>query len=135
MDRALLDRFIIAEIPFLKPAEETSLLTMLYDGFDVDKAKDLAEIAAATRSEVRSESPKIQTPISTRSVVEMAGLMADGFTLTECAEVAIYPLYSQDGGMQSERTFIKQLVQKFVNDGTADNLMGEDSTNPAEMPF
>jgi len=135
MDRALLDRFIIAEIPFLKPAEETSLLTMLYDGFDVDKAKDLAEIAAATRSEVRSESPKIQTPISTRSVVEMAGLMADGFTLTECAEVAIYPLYSQDGGMQSERTFIKQLVQKFVNDGTADNLMGEDNANPAEMPF
>ena len=135
MDRALLDRFIIAEIPFLKPAEETSLLTMLYDGFDVDKAKDLAEIAAATRSEVRSESPKIQTPISTRSVVEMAGLMADGFTLTECAEVAIYPLYSQDGGMQSERTFIKQLVQKFVNDGTADNLMGEEESKSQEMPF
>jgi MoxR-like ATPase len=135
MDRALLDRFIIAEIPFLKPNEEASLLTMLYDGFDAGIAKDLAEIAAATRSEVRSESPKIQTPISTRSVVEMAGLMADGFTLTECAEVAIYPLYSQDGGMQSERTFIKQLVQKFVNDGTADNLMGEDESKSQEMPF
>ena len=55
----------------------------------------------------------------------MAGLMTDGFTLTECAEVSIYPLYSQDGGLQSERTFVKQLVQKYVNDGTADNLMGD----------
>jgi hypothetical protein len=58
----------------------------------------------------------------------MAGLLTDGFTLSECAEVSIYPLYSQDGGMQSERTFIKQLVQKYVNDGTADNLMGQDNT-------
>ena len=65
----------------------------------------------------------------------MAGLLADGFTLTECAEVAIYPLYSPEGGLQSERTFVKQLVQKYVNDGTADNLMGEDTTNNSNMPF
>ena len=95
----------------------------------------MAEIAHATRVELRSDSPKIQTPISTRSVVEMAGLMTDGFSLTECAEVSIYPLYSQDGGMQSERTFIKQLIQKFVPDGTADNLMGGNDTDGPEMPF
>ena len=57
----------------------------------------------------------------------MAGLLVDGFTLAECAEVSIYPLYSVDGGVQSERTFVKQLVQKYVPDGTADNLAGTES--------
>jgi MoxR-like ATPase len=135
MDRALLDRFVIAEIPFLKPSEESQLVRQLQPDLDKQTASDLAEIAAATRNEVRSDSPRIQTPISTRSVVEMAGLIADGFTLTECAEVAIYPLYSPEGGLQSERTFVKQLVQKYVNDGTADNLMGEETINNSNMPF
>ena len=129
MDRALLDRFVIAEIPFLTPAEEATLMLQLYPAMDRKIADNLAEIAAQTRQEVKSDSARIQTPISTRSVVEMAGLMTDGFTLTECAEVSIYPLYSQDGGLQSERTFVKQLVQKYVNDGTADNLMGTESTD------
>lgn len=123
MDRALLDRFVIAEIPFLNAPEEKGLIHMSYPELNDQQISDLAEIASSTRQEIRSESAKISTPISTRSVMEMAGLMSDGFTLQECAEVAIYPLYSPDGGMQSERTFIKQLVQKFVPDGTADTLV------------
>jgi MoxR-like ATPase len=132
MDRALLDRFVIAEIPFLTATEETGLMLQLFPSLDKEIAANLAEIAAQTRIEIKSDNARIQTPISTRSVLEMAGLMTDGFTLTECAEVSVYPLYSQEGGLQSERTFVKQLVQKYVNDGTADNLMGAEdgSTNP-----
>lgn len=132
MDRALLDRFVIAEIPYLTIAQETQLISQLYPTLDVTLAKNLAEIATLTRAEVKSDSARIQTPISTRSIVEMAGLINDGFSLTECAEVSIYPLYSQDGGLQSERTFVKQLVQKFVPDGTSDSLMGDESV---ENPF
>jgi len=128
MDRAMIDRFVIAEIPFLTVDQETKLLGQLYPTLNETLANNLAEIASLTRSEVKSDSARIQTPISTRSIVEMAGLIVDGFTITECAEVSIYPLYSQDGGLQSERTFVKQLVQKFVPDGTSDNLMGE--SNP-----
>lgn len=128
MDRAMIDRFVIAEIPFLTIEQETKLLGQLYPTLNETLANNLAEIASLTRSEVKSDSARIQTPISTRSIVEMAGLIVDGFTITECAEVSIYPLYSQDGGLQSERTFVKQLVQKFVPDGTSDNLMGE--SNP-----
>lgn len=131
MDRALLDRFVIAEIPFLTAKEESQLMLQIFPTLDKEIVANLAEIASQTRTEIKSDNARIQTPISTRSVVEMAGLMTDGFTLTECAEVAIYPLYSQDGGLQSERTFVKQLVQKYVNDGTADNLMGDtNETNP-----
>lgn len=128
MDRALLDRFVIAEIPHLMPKEESMLLRQIFPAIDKTSADSLAEIAASTRLEVRSESAKISTPISTRSVVEMAGLMCDGFTLAECAEVSIYPLYSPDGGLQSERTFVKQLVQKFVSDNTDENLVDDSNS-------
>lgn len=140
MDRALLDRFVIAEIPFLDVKQETTLISQLFPTLDKSTANNLAEIASQTRAEIKSDNSRIGTPISTRSVVEMAGLLVDGFSLTECAEVSIYPLYSQDGGLQSERTFIKQLIQKYINDGTADNLMGDVDENGAEgdnsnMPF
>jgi len=52
----------------------------------------------------------------------MAGLMFDGFGLDEAASVSIYPQFSNDGGVDSERTFVKQLVQKFINDGSDDDL-------------
>ena len=122
MDRALLDRFVIAEIPFLLPNEEAALICQLFPSLDAKIAKDLADIACQTRMESESETARIQTPISTRSVVEMAGLIVDGFTLPDCAEVSIYPLYSRDGGLQSERTFVRQLVQKYVNDETDSTL-------------
>jgi len=124
LDRALIDRFSIIEIPFLNTAQESGLVRQLFPAIEQEQAQNLAEIATATRAEVMGDSARITTPVSTRSVLEMAGLITDGFTLSECAEVLIYPLYSQEGGMQSERTFIKQLIQKYINDGTADNLMG-----------
>jgi hypothetical protein len=44
----------------------------------------------------------------------MAGLMADGFKLNEAAEVCIFPFFDNAGGVDSERTFIRQLVQKYI---------------------
>jgi len=130
MDRALIDRFTIAEIPYLNEVQETSLLSKIYPELDKTAAKNLAEIASATRKELDSDMPQISTMISTRAVIEMAGLIADGFSLTECAQVGIYPLYSAEGGLQSERTFMKQLIQKFVPDGTSDDLIEETTANP-----
>lgn len=127
MDRALLDRFTINEIPFLTATEEQALIQLHYPQLDATVAQNLAEMASKTRAEVLSDNPKIQTPISTRSVLEMAGMIADGFTLGDCANVAIYPLYSREGGVQSERTYVKQIVQRYINDNTSDNLV--DNTN------
>ena len=134
MDRALIDRFTIAEIPYLNEVQETSLLSKIYPELDKTAAKNLAEIASATRKELDSDMPQISTMISTRAVIEMAGLIADGFSLTECAQVDIYPLYSAEGGLQSERTFMKQLIQKFVPDGTSDDLI-EETTETTANPF
>jgi len=133
MDRALIDRFTIAEIPFLNQEQETSLLSKIYPSLDAKDASNLAEIAATTRTELSSDAPKVSTMISTRSVIEMAGLLDDGFTLAECAQVGIYPLFSDEGGMQSERTFVKQLIQKFIPDGTDEALFTDagDTTTAA----
>ena len=125
MDRALIDRFTIAEIPYLTEAQETSLLQKIYPDMEVSDAENLAEIAKLTRDEIQSDQPQISTMISTRSVIEMGGLLVDGFSLGEVAQVGIYPLYSEEGGLQSERTFMRQIVQKFISDGTDENLFND----------
>jgi len=123
MDRALLDRFQMIEIPFLDSDQESLLISKRFPTLTTTQVSNLAEIAKATRDEIGSESPKLSTAVSTRSVLEIAGLLSDGFTLTDCAEVAIYPLYSKEGGIQSERTYIKQMIQKYVDDGSSDQLI------------
>jgi hypothetical protein len=79
----------------------------------------LAEVATITRQEVRSETPKISSAISTRLTKETAELLQDGFTLGEAAEICIYPFYDTEGGVDSERTYIKQVMQKYI--GATDN--------------
>ena len=63
--------------------------------------------------------------------MEIAGLLYDGFGLDEAAEVTVYPQFSEDGGMESERTYVKQLVQKYVSDGSSDDLFNEDEIENA----
>jgi hypothetical protein len=106
--------------------QEFELLQYMFPNVDVDNLSAIAEIANTTRIESMSETGKIDTAISTRSSVEMAGLMFDGFGLDEAAQVSVYPQFSNDGGVDSERTFVKQLVQKYINDGTTDDLFNED---------
>ncbi len=127
MDRALVDRFIIVEMDTLSKEEEAKLLLRLYPDVTSDQADTIAEIASMTRSEMISEAPKLSSAISTRLSVELAGLLSDGFTLEEGAEVAIYPFFDADGGVDSERTYMKQVVQKYC--GTAED---EDIFNAEE---
>jgi nitric oxide reductase NorQ protein len=126
MDKALMDRFIIVEMDVLNDEEEHGLLNYMFPHVDSELLKAVAEIAYATRSESKSETGRISNGVSTRTSVEMAGLMYDGFGIDEAAEVCVYPQYSEDGGMESERTYIKQLVQKYVSDGSSDDLFNED---------
>ena len=126
MDKALMDRFTIVEMDVLDNLQELELLQYMFPHVDVQNLTAIAEIANTTRVESMSENGKIDTAISTRSSVEMAGLMFDGFGLDEAASVCVYPQFSNDGGVDSERTFVKQLVQKFVNDGSSEDLFNED---------
>ncbi|MBT4208248.1 MoxR family ATPase [Candidatus Woesearchaeota archaeon] len=131
MDKALMDRFIIVEMDVLDEDEEYGLLSYMFPHVNDDLLKATASIAYSSRVESRSENGRFSNGISTRTSVELAGLLFDGFGLGEASEVTIYPQYSEDGGVESERTYIKQLVQKFVSDGSDENLFNEEEIENA----
>ena len=126
MDKALMDRFTIVEMDVLSEQDESTLLGYMFPSVDEVLLGNVAKIATLTRTESNSETARITSGISTRTTVELCGLLFDGFTLEESAEVSIYPQYDSTGGVDSERTFVKQIVQKFCDDGSSDDLFNED---------
>jgi len=131
MDKALMDRFTIVEMDVLSEDEELELLTYMFPSVDSGVLGNVAKIAALTRTESNSETARLGSGISTRTTVELSGLLFDGFSLEESAEVSIYPQYDGTGGVDSERTFVKQIVQKFCDDGSSDDLFNEEEINEA----
>ena len=125
MDKALLNRFTRVEMDLLTEEEEFGLLTYMFPHVNGTLLESVAKIVSSTRVEASNETGKISSGISTRASVEMAGLLFDGFGLEEAAEVLVFPEYSNDGGMESERTFVKQIVQKYIDDGSSDELFNE----------
>ena len=133
MDKALMDRFIIVEMDVLNSDEEHGLLTYMFPHVESNLLKSVAEISSSTRNESKSEAGRLSGGISTRTSVEIAGLLFDGFGLDEAAEVTVYPQFSDDGGLESERTYVKQLVQKYVSDGSSEDLFNEEEISEADM--
>ena len=131
MDKALMDRFTIVEMDVLNEEDENQLLNYMFPSVDSVLLGNVAKIATLTRTESNSETARISSGISTRTTVELCGLLFDGFTLEEAAEVSIYPQYDSTGGVDSERTFVKQIVQKFCDDGSSNDLFNEDEINEA----
>ena len=133
MDKALMDRFTIVEMDVLSEEDETTLLNYMFPSVDGTLISNVAKIATLTRTESNSETARITSGVSTRTTVELMGLIYDGFSLEESAEVSIYPQYDNTGGVDSERTFVKQIVQKFCDDGTSDDLFNEEEMAEAEL--
>jgi nitric oxide reductase NorQ protein len=132
MDKALMDRFTIVEMDVLSEDDETSLLNYMFPNVDSTLLGNVAKIASLTRTESNSDTARINSGVSTRTTVELCGLLYDGFNLEEAAEVSIYPQYDSTGGVDSERTFVKQIVQKFCDDGSSDDLFNEEEMAEAE---
>jgi len=137
MDRAILDRFVTIEMDVLNDEQEFGLLSYMYPEVSQDDLKAIAEIAHHTRTQAMSDSGKVTSMVSTRASVEMAGLVYDGFDLFESAEISIFPFFSNDGGVDSERTYVKQLVQKYVQNENDEALFSEinDEMDNDEIPM
>jgi len=135
LDKALMDRFTIIEMDVLNNTEELGLLQYMFPNVDVELLEAVSQIAHQTRVEASNENPKLSGGVSTRTSVEIAGLLFDGFSLPEASEITIYPQYSNDGGLDSERTFVKQLVQKFIRDDRTDSesLFNEDEIEGSDI--
>ena len=122
LDKALMDRFTIIEMDVLNDEEEFGLLQYMFPSVEKEALKNVADITHLTRIEAQTDNPRITSGVSTRTSVEIAGLLFDGFSLMEAADITIYPQYDATGGVDSERTFVKQIVQKFVSDGSEEEL-------------
>ena len=90
LDKALMDRFVVIEMDTLSDEEEHGLLTYLYPTVDSDMLNNVAKIAFMTRSESMTENPRISSGVSTRTSVEIAGLLFDGFTLRRVWQISPY---------------------------------------------
>ena len=136
IDRAILDRFVTIEMDVLNDEQEFGLLKFMFPEVNEEDLKAIAEIAHHTRTQSMSDAGKVTAMVSTRASVEMAGLVYDGFDLFEAAEISIFPFFSNDGGVDSERTYIKQLVQKYVKD-EGEALFNEQETekDSEEIPM
>jgi MoxR-like ATPase len=132
LDRAIVDRFTIIEMDTLTSEEETSLLMMMYPSVDEVVLTNVAKITSMTRNDVKKEVPTLSNSLSTRTAVEIGSLLYDGFSLAEAAEITIFPLFEDAGGAQSERTFIKQYVQKFVGSTEEENLFNVEGESSEE---
>ena len=89
---------------------------------------------------MKKEVPTLSNSLSTRTAVEIGSLLYDGFNLAGAVEITIYPLFDDAGGRaQSERTYVKQYVQKFVGSTDEENLFNveDDSTEEVDIsnPF
>ena len=125
IDRALLDRFSIFEMTPLNEEDEYTLLRGKFPLINEELLLQLCSVIGDIRREVASDTARISTMVSTRNTIEIAELLLDGFTLGEAAELLIYPLFSNDG-MDSERVFVKQLLQKYVGDKGKNKLFNID---------
>ena len=131
LDKALHDRFTVIEMDLLNKDEEYGLLKYMFPTIDDEALDNVSNITSLTRVEAESENARIASGVSTRTSVEIAGLLFDGFSLLEAADITIYPQYDATGGVDSERTFVKQIVQKFVSDGSDEELFTEHDMDEA----
>ena len=130
IDRALLDRFAILEMDVLSYEQEYQLLSSKCT-VNQETLLKLCDIIKDIRKEVKSDMPRISTTVSTRATLEIAELLEDAFTLEQAIEILVYPLFSDEGGNDSERTYVKQVVQKYLTTNT-NRRVHEDAENKAK---
>lgn len=114
LDAALMDRFTVIEVEPLNRDDEYNLLKERFPEVNDRLIQAVVNIANDIRRDAKSNDPKVSNIVSTRMTIEIAELLHDGFTLDEAVEVTVYPAFSDAGGTDSERTFVKSIVQKHM---------------------
>lgn len=127
LDRALVDRFSIVEMDTLDKDQEMKLLSLKFGSkLDPKVNEALCDISFRIRMECERENSKLSSMLSTRTLIEAAEMSIDDFSIDEIAELIFYPQYPEDGGTDSERIYVRQLVQKYIQKGTKENLFTDD---------
>jgi MoxR-like ATPase len=141
MDKALTLRFpAIVEMKLLTADQEGDLLDVIYPTATPDQKKSfriLCKISEDTKKHFRMEDAKITNFVPTGQVVEMAEMVMDGFSLSEIVEMSIYTLFDDFGGADSERLYVKQITQKYLDtaSSTVKNPVVDPATKKVKITF
>ncbi len=118
LDKASARRFPIKiEMSPLTSKELKSLFAILFPlstSAQESVIRNLISIYEDLIAQSKLEDPQISAIIPPANMVELAELAIDGFTLEEIASAAIYPEYPDEGGADSERAFVKSILQKYL---------------------
>ena len=120
IDRALQDRFVTIQMDYLDEQGEIELLSNIFSEVEDTKIKTVAKLVTLVRQDVKSDEGQLERNLSTRHSIEMVSLINDGFTIEEVLEIVVYPNYSTDGGLESELTYVKQLLQSVMDESEGD---------------
>jgi len=131
VDFALADRFAILEMDILSKLQQQSLIRHACPKIDDKTVEILTSIYDQINTELATNNGKIQTRMSTRSMIRAARHICDGFSINEALDLCIYPYFDGEGGLDSERTFVQIIAQKYVGTGNLenDNMFDEADTN------
>jgi len=110
LDQALQDRFgMTLEVTWPVPAEEQKILVKR-TGIDDDKAKVLVSVASQVRQ--KADEGTVAKPVSTRSLLNAAHLIAKtNRSIIDAAEATFVKQYSPEGRGNSERTIVQLILQ------------------------
>jgi MoxR-like ATPase len=113
LDWALRGRFdTTMERPFPPTDEELKVIMTASPKLDEKAARGM--IAVAEHSRILWREGELEAPISTRLLLSWARWVAGGYSVKDAAEYTILPVYSEDGGIDSDRAKLKQAIDGKV---------------------
>lgn len=125
IDRALEDRFVTINMDYLDKESEFKLLKKLFPNLSEDNLEFVSNAVSLIREDVSKEEGTLDRNLSTRHSIEMASLLHDGFSVQEVLEIVVFPNYSNEGGLDSELTYVKQLLQSILGSTSANEPIPE----------
>ena len=112
IDRAANDKLMIVDMNPLEKQEITTFLK-LYKGLSGKEIDAISSIYSEILETYKKD--LINHPISVREIKEIAEMIEDGFPLREVIESIIFPRFSDEDGLDSERTYVKGIINKFIS--------------------
>jgi len=113
LDRAWKDRFTggIYELDYLPPDKEKELLKIRSPQLIDDTADKIVDFAKRVRDLYKSD--ELATAVSTRMCLAVAELVVDGMSLIDALKHTCLPFYPVQGGDDTERVRIVQVIQSM----------------------
>lgn len=108
MDRAFRERFNFTMERSFPPVDDEIKVLTTRTNSDPAKAKLMVDIADQTRRKWKAGD--LESPVSTRTLIAAAYLVASGMSVVQAFGYTVLPLYKDDGGAQSERAMVRLII-------------------------